>query len=253
MDIRDIYGDVNIEGIRIETSITSPDKPLCVFGILETARGLFIEERMMEWLTPCYNVIRVYQKPSGELFEYPALRLAQYLCTQSQNAPYCLYLHTKGAANWQTLQAAVISNWKTEFTSNKKNYISQMMTDKPVVCCPFTGLEKQTWFNGFFANKAAWADLDIIKPNEDRYTFENLWRDYPNTKVYGIMENRVEGVIARWNQQPHPKKDKKNSVNNLQKHKISYIYSKRAQVYGFQEVLHRIYYYVPRICRDYAI
>lgn len=196
MDIRDIYGDTNIEGIRIEASITSPDKPLCVFGILETARGLFIEEKMMEWLTPCYNVISVYQKPDGKLFEYPALRLAQYLCTQSKSAPYCLYLHTKGAANWKTLQAAVISNWKTEFTSNKKNYISQMMTDNPVVCCPFTGFEKQTWFNGFFANKAAWADLDTIKPNEDRFAFENLWKDYPNTKVYGIMKNRVEGVIA---------------------------------------------------------
>ena len=110
MDIRDIYGDTNIEGIRIEASIDSPDKPLCVFGILETARGLFIEDRMMEWLTPCYNVISVYQKPDGKLFEYPALRLAQYLCTQSKSAPYCLYIHTKGAANWKTLQAAVISN-----------------------------------------------------------------------------------------------------------------------------------------------
>ena len=34
---------------------------------------------MNEWLLPEYNVYTVYQKYPGKLFEYPALRFAQWL------------------------------------------------------------------------------------------------------------------------------------------------------------------------------
>ena len=55
------------------------NKFLCVFGVLENENGLAIEKEMNEWLLPEYNVYTVYQKYPGKLFEYPALRFAQWL------------------------------------------------------------------------------------------------------------------------------------------------------------------------------
>ena len=55
------------------------NKILCVFGVLENEKGLAIEKEMNKWLLPEYNVYTVYQKYPGKLFEYPALRFAQWL------------------------------------------------------------------------------------------------------------------------------------------------------------------------------
>ena len=46
--------------------------------------------------------------------------------------------------------------------------------------------------SGFFANKKAWNDLDIIKPKDSRYWFECMWRNYKNTKIIGIIKDKID-------------------------------------------------------------
>ena len=46
-----------------------------------------------EWLLPEYNVYTVYQKYPGKLFEYPALRFAQWLLKKEKNINfYYIYI-----------------------------------------------------------------------------------------------------------------------------------------------------------------
>ena len=58
-------------------NITNPI--VCIFGVLANEKGLEIEKSMLQWLLPEYDVYCIYQKYPGKLFEYPALRFAQWI------------------------------------------------------------------------------------------------------------------------------------------------------------------------------
>ena len=95
------------------------NKFLCVFGVLENENGLAIEKEMNEWLLPEYNVYTVYQKYPGKLFEYPALRFAQWLLQKKKN-DFLLYIHTKGAFYPTKRQKGIRECWKNEYTGKRK-------------------------------------------------------------------------------------------------------------------------------------
>ena len=77
-------------------TIDSDDYNLSLIYILCNNEGLKIEKEMLNWLIPEYDVYCVYQKYPGTLYEYPALRFAQWF-SQSFNISFILYVHTKGA------------------------------------------------------------------------------------------------------------------------------------------------------------
>jgi hypothetical protein len=68
----------------------------CVLGVLKSSRGLQIREEILSWLLREYNVYCVEQEMPGKLFEYLALRFAQWLCCEN-GCDDVLYVHTKGA------------------------------------------------------------------------------------------------------------------------------------------------------------
>ena len=86
---------------------------ICVFGVLVNDEGLKIEKSMLEWLLPEYEVYSVYQKYPGNLYEYPALRFAQWF-SLFYNISIILYVHTKGAANFlsSTLEVKPPNTWE---------------------------------------------------------------------------------------------------------------------------------------------
>ena len=96
------------------------DNIVCVFGILANEKGLEIANSMIKWLLPEYDIYCVYQKYPGKLFEFPALRFAQWL-SLTFNINIILYLHTKGAFHYEhATQEQVRKLWKLEFTSPRK-------------------------------------------------------------------------------------------------------------------------------------
>lgn len=74
-DVQDISGTVRIEHIENNAA----GRHTCIFGILESKKGFAIRDEMLAWLKPEYDVWCVYQRLPGRLFEYPALRFAQWL------------------------------------------------------------------------------------------------------------------------------------------------------------------------------
>ena len=78
------------------------NKFLCVFGVLENENGLKIENEINDWLLPEYNVYTVYQKFPGKLYEYPALRFAQWILKKKKKRIFIIY------------------SYKRSFLSNKK-------------------------------------------------------------------------------------------------------------------------------------
>ena len=89
----------NYTTIKIKKYSSSKKKSLiCVLGILVNNNGLEIEKELTDWLKNEYIIYKVYQKFPGKLFEYPALKFAQWL-TEYKNISFVLYLHTKGASH----------------------------------------------------------------------------------------------------------------------------------------------------------
>ena len=74
---------------------------------------------MLKWLLPEYDVYCVYQKFPGILYEYPALRFAQWFIIKYHKS-FILYIHSKGAFRQFKGQENVIKLWKHEFTSPRK-------------------------------------------------------------------------------------------------------------------------------------
>ena len=172
-------------------------KPLCVFGVLENGNGLKIEKEMLEWLIPNYNIYIVYQKNPGKLYEYPALRFAQWLI-KKKNKDFLLYLHSKGASHpnrSKNIQIIVRKLWEHEFSGNNKNkYINSILTNKTDVATLFTYGRKKTWFNGFFISNRAFDIIGKIKIKKRMY-YERM---FVNTKVrvLGILSNKVRNSHA---------------------------------------------------------
>ena len=71
-DVQDISDSVHIEPVGCNAA----GRQTCIFGILESKKGLAIRDEMLAWLKLEYDVWCVYQRLPGRLFEYPALRFA---------------------------------------------------------------------------------------------------------------------------------------------------------------------------------
>jgi hypothetical protein len=173
-------------------------KPLCVFGCLLTDEGKRIKNEMLSWLRPIYNVFCVDQEPPGVFFEYPAMLYAAKLSIDTRQP--VLYIHTKGAANKNHLQAKVRKVWQHEFgTEYRRIYWNTVASDQPIVVAPFVSPEGSTWFNAFIMNTAAANILmDVIDDQTHpismhlaeqniRYRYEHIFRD-TSCKVIGILK-----------------------------------------------------------------
>ena len=181
------------------------NKILCIFGILENKNGYKIEKEMLEWLLPEYDVYCVYQKYPGILYEYPAIRFAQYIINNKKN-DYALYIHSKGAFYPSQLQNDIRDVWKIEYTkSNKINYVRPLKKNIADVTCIITNQGKITWFNSFFATKKGFNFLGKIKPSKCRYDFESQFSK-TNAKVLGILSNNSHHPLEIINKYIYNKK-----------------------------------------------
>ena len=119
IDFRDVYSgcpellqDVSIS--FMECSGRQSER-YCVLGVLKSSRGLQIKDEMLSWLLNEYNVYCVEQEMPGKLFEYPALRFAQWLCIE-KDCEDVLYVHTKGAGRPSDVQKRIRKMWQMQFT-----------------------------------------------------------------------------------------------------------------------------------------
>lgn len=96
LDFSEIYPNIH-PTVEIKHMSEDSDRILCVFGVLNSEIGREIQNEMLEWLLPEYDVWCVIQPEPGSLFEYPALRFAQWLMQKQGCQEYLLYVHTKGA------------------------------------------------------------------------------------------------------------------------------------------------------------
>ena len=156
---------------------------VCIFGVLVNDKGLEIERSMLKWLLKEYDVYCIYQKYPGILYEYPALRFAQWLSI-TYHISIILYVHTKGAFNNFKKQEEIIKLWMHEFTNPRKhiyiNYIKRNLSD---ISCPFRK-DTRTFFNGIFISVRAFKLINRITYFQNRYDYENLFRN-----KYNIEEN----------------------------------------------------------------
>ena len=174
----------------------SLNKILCVFGVLENDNGKKIEEEMLKWLLPNYNLYIVYQKYPGKLFEYPALKFAQYLI-KKENKTLLLYLHSKGAFYPGFEKNVVRKLWKYEYSGNNiKKYINPILNNIADVTSMFVGNNKTTWFNGFYISYRAFNIIGNLDKylNKSRFFYEGLFRNQ-NVRVLGIIKNKVDKNI----------------------------------------------------------
>ena len=115
--------------IKHKSKVNLLRKEVCILGVLCNDKGLEIHNSMLLWLLPEYDVYCVYQKYPGILFEYPALRFAQWL-SLNYDKSIILYVHTKGAFYQRKEQDLVIELWKHEFTKERKNVTDGMLMAK---------------------------------------------------------------------------------------------------------------------------
>lgn len=189
--ITDIFNN-NLTNIKIKKYTSIEKKQLiCVLGILVTNLGLKIDKELTYWLEKEYEIYKVYQKYPGKLYEYPALKFAQWL-VENKNISFLLYLHTKGASHKIITQRDnLIKNlWKTEFSKPRNQlYISQLISNKADVVTPLrTGIV--TWFNGMFISKRAF-QLNNILENKNRFVYEFYFKNN-NTRIKGILSNHCK-------------------------------------------------------------
>ena len=160
----------------------------------------------------------VYQKFPGKFFEYPAIKFAQYLIKKT-NENLLLYIHTKGAfyPKRKNIQNVVRQLWEYEFSgNNKKKYISPILNNQTDVTTMFSGNNKITWFNGFFASKRAFKMIEnkFKKRYKKRHKYETLFRN-TKVRVLGIINNKL-------NRNVHPYARKYLNYIKL-KNKIDYL------------------------------
>lgn len=165
-------------------------KPLCVFGIMTTTQGLKIADEMREWLRPVYDVHEVSH--DGSLFELPALQEAQRLSRETGEP--VLYIHTRGAVNTYPTTIPTRRMWREEFGVQWQKYFTLARIPDPLVLCPFRDYDKETRYNGFVANTAAWDVLDL-QPTTDRMDYERLWCKHDSVPVFGMLINREDWAI----------------------------------------------------------
>lgn len=129
---------------------------------------------MLDWLLPEYDVYSIYQKYPGTLYEYPALRFAQWF-SLLYNQSIILYVHTKGAFNKHNFQEKIRILWKHEFTSPRnKLYINPLKDNSIDITIPFRK-EICTWYNGMFISNRAFNKINTIKYVNRRHYYESLF------------------------------------------------------------------------------
>ena len=154
-------------------------------------KGLEIANSMIKWLLPEYDIYCVYQKYPGELFEYPALRFAQWLSLRF-NINIILYVHTKGAFHYEhAYQEKVRKLWKLEFTSpRKKIYVQLIKKNMTDIASPFRN-GACTWYNGMFISNRAFNLINTIQYYKyNRWTYESLFIN-KNIRFRGILNDKI--------------------------------------------------------------
>lgn len=190
-NLTDIFNK-NYRTIKIKKYSSNNKKTLiCVFGILVTKLGLKIEKEMTNWLEKEYIIYKVYQKYPGTIYEYPALKFAQWL-VENKNISFILYLHSKGASHKKIyLTPKLVRNmWKKEFSSPKNQlYINQLIKNKADITTPLkTGIV--TWYNGMFISKRAFR-LNNILLYKSRFVYEVYFKNN-HTRIKGIVSNNCK-------------------------------------------------------------
>lgn len=161
--------------------ITS-DRPLCVFGIMDNPKGQTIADEMRPWLKQYYQLIEVWH--DGSQFELPALQEARKLSLSTHSS--VLYIHSRGAVNEWGTTIPTRRLWRHEFGSQWRKYFDICKRSTPTVVCPFVDYDRETRYNGFVANYAAWERCNLY-PSMDRMVYERLWCKDTETRVMGTI------------------------------------------------------------------
>ena len=162
------------------------NKILCIFGVLVNIKGIIIENEMLDWLLPEYDIYCVYQKYPGKLYEYPYLRFAQWIM-RALNKTIILYLHTKGAFHSTPGQLKVRKLWMNEFTNPRnKFYIQPILKNITDISVPFRE-GKCTWFNGMFISKRAFDLIPEVSIEKRRHFYEG--------GIFSLINIRIKGII----------------------------------------------------------
>ncbi len=179
----------NYDNIKIKhQSHSTTNKIICILGVLVNQDGIKIEKEMIDWLLSEYDVYSVYQKYPGILYEYPALRFAQWII-YTLNKTIILYLHTKGAFNPSINQYYVRKIWRYEFKKPRSNlYIQLILNNKTDISTPFRK-DFCTWFNGMFISKRAFDLIPEIQISKLRHFYEGGLFIVANIRIKGIIND----------------------------------------------------------------
>ena len=153
-------------------------------------KGIIIENEMLDWLLPEYDIYCIYQKYPGNLYEYPYLRFAQWIM-QALNKTILLYLHTKGAFNSHPFQFTIRKLWMNEFKSPRnKIYIQPILKNISDITTPFRK-GACTWYNGMFISKRAFDLIPMVSIEKRRHFYEGGIFAVNNIRIKGIIKNRI--------------------------------------------------------------
>ncbi len=173
-------------------------KRKCVLGVLKTELGLKIKEEMLAWLSPLYDVETIeVDPPNNELFELPFIKRACEVAVESHEP--VLYIHTKGAAMPNNCQPIVRAMWEDAFASHSEFYFSLVNQMFPAASAPFVNSAASVcWYNGFVMNPAAARNiLEVLKPHQDRYWFEQGMLAEAGVKAMGPTETADGNITTR--------------------------------------------------------
>ena len=185
----------NYDNIKIKHLTQNPkDKIICVLGVLVNQVGITIEKEMLDWLMPEYDVYCIYQKSPGILYEYPAIRFAQWIL-EKLNKSLVLYLHTKGASHVHRFQQIIRNFWKIEFKSPRnKLYIESILNNQTDVSAPFRK-NRNTWYNGMFISKRAFEIIGKVPKFINRYHYEGGLFNNTDIRIIGIIKDNQKALI----------------------------------------------------------
>lgn len=218
-NLTSIYNNsYNTIKIKHKTNKNKLDKEICIFGVLVNDKGLQIENSMIDWLIKEYDVYCIYQKYPGKLYEYPALRFAQWLAI-TYNKPIILYVHTKGAYNSFKGQEEVRELWKHEFTSPRKYIYMNLLKKNLAEVCTLFKNGRKTYFNGNFISIRAFKQIDDIVFKTDRYYYEKIFENITIIRINAILKNYTTANEV-WQQTTEYLKYFKN-LEELEKKKIN--------------------------------
>ena len=183
------YNDKNIKIKHLTKN--AKNQIICIFGVLVNLQGIMIENEMIDWLSPEYDIYCVYQKYPGKLYEYPYFRFAQWIM-QKLNKNILLYLHTKGAFNKSPNQIHVRKIWMNEFTNPRnKNYIQPILKNITDISAPFR-IGFCTWYNGMFISKRAFDLIHEVPIKKTRGFYEGGIFSLKSIRIKGILKDSIK-------------------------------------------------------------